>query len=1131
MTDAAAPDRPAADAAPSPPRSLRLGARPSLQDGAGVPQPLPARDAALLAWLALEGPTPRARLAGLLWPEHGHDAALNLLRQRLFKLKRKLGDGVVEGRDTLALGAGVAHDGAESPVLLADVSPEWGDAYAAWLDERRAQRRAVVRDALVARIERAEEAQDWPAARRDLDALLALEPLSEDAHRRVVRHHYLAGDRAAALLAFDRLEQVLKDEVGTAPSAPTLALLETVMAGGRVAAARDRRVPAALLRPPRLVGREAEWPAVAAALAAGSVVWIQGEAGVGKSRLLEELIALREGAVGVASRPGDAAVPYALLARLLRAVGERRSDGVAIGHGATPEVGAWLPAARAADDDGAPAVSDGASAAARQRAIVRAATAALAQAAVDGLATVALDDLQFADAATLELLPLLTDAQVLPGLAWIVAQRPDDGAASPLAAAQATLLDAHRLMPLQLEPLGAGALEALVSSMALDSVDAPSLARQLHRHTGGNALFALETLRQAWVEGRIDGRVASLPRPVSVGRLIERRLGRLSTGAVRLARCAAVAGQDFSIELATGVLGVPVLDLADAWSELESGQVLRDGAFAHDLVYEAVRASVPSPIARHLHGQIAAYLDARGVDAGRLAAHWLAADRPGPAAAALRRAAEAAQHAGRVLDAADGFGHAARAYEQAGDADGRFDASLERARVLTAFEFGAAATAAVEALPALAVGEGRALQAVAMRLHLAEMHYDAAFVLREAPAVIASARRLGDATVETHVVVMLANALSNQRRAAEAVALLEPHVARLDGSPDASLSLATRFELCLALAFALDYDGRLRDATAAHDRVLALPGLAARADLRWQAVANRGATEAKRGHLAVAAAAIEESLAIARRSGAVPPARAMQTQVTLSRHLRDTGRYAEALALLEEAHAAHADEARPGELASVEHALAPLYQHLGQPERADALLRVERDGLTPGERTMRWLHRADVTRQLGGDGRPAWQQAQRVVGDPNDIYQRLCQLFATWLLPADEGEAQAASLAVWASSRERFGLALAAHARAAACGLAQGAASRALPHVEAAVALAREFQPVLFYGPEAWLVAARVHAALGQADASATAARTGRDWVMRAHDGHVPAAFRLSFLQRNAVNRELVALAAVHPMR
>src|SRR6185295_4767109 len=58
----------------------------------GSSSALAPRDAALLAWLALEGPTPRAQLAELLWPLSDPVAARNTLRQRLFHLKRHCGE-------------------------------------------------------------------------------------------------------------------------------------------------------------------------------------------------------------------------------------------------------------------------------------------------------------------------------------------------------------------------------------------------------------------------------------------------------------------------------------------------------------------------------------------------------------------------------------------------------------------------------------------------------------------------------------------------------------------------------------------------------------------------------------------------------------------------------------------------------------------------------------------------------------------------------------------------------------------------------------------------------------------------------------------------------------------------------
>ena len=51
----------------------------------------------LLTWLALEGPTRRERLAGLLWPDSPADSARNALRQRLFRLRKQCGTDLVSG--------------------------------------------------------------------------------------------------------------------------------------------------------------------------------------------------------------------------------------------------------------------------------------------------------------------------------------------------------------------------------------------------------------------------------------------------------------------------------------------------------------------------------------------------------------------------------------------------------------------------------------------------------------------------------------------------------------------------------------------------------------------------------------------------------------------------------------------------------------------------------------------------------------------------------------------------------------------------------------------------------------------------------------------------------------------------
>src|SRR6185295_18141287 len=127
--------RPAADAMHL---ELTRDARDLHADGTGG-SALAPRDAVLLAWLALEGPTPRARLAELLWPDSDPEAARNTLRQRLFRLKKHCGE-LVSGGTVLRLADTVAHDLADSGSVLGELRFPDAPALDAWLREQRERR-------------------------------------------------------------------------------------------------------------------------------------------------------------------------------------------------------------------------------------------------------------------------------------------------------------------------------------------------------------------------------------------------------------------------------------------------------------------------------------------------------------------------------------------------------------------------------------------------------------------------------------------------------------------------------------------------------------------------------------------------------------------------------------------------------------------------------------------------------------------------------------------------------------------------------------------------------------------------------------------------------------------------------
>ena len=163
---------------------LSQSASARLPDGTEVT--LTDLDAALLAWLALEGPTARNRLAALLWPGSSAEAAGNSLRQRLFRLKRQCGMAPVVGTGVLALAEGVNHDLLDAGDVLGGVQMEFGPEFADWLRRQRSRRTDRLRQSLTELADMAEQARDFGDAMQHAQELLALEPLSEAAHRRVI---------------------------------------------------------------------------------------------------------------------------------------------------------------------------------------------------------------------------------------------------------------------------------------------------------------------------------------------------------------------------------------------------------------------------------------------------------------------------------------------------------------------------------------------------------------------------------------------------------------------------------------------------------------------------------------------------------------------------------------------------------------------------------------------------------------------------------------------------------------------------------------------------------------------------------------------------------------------------------
>lgn len=1072
---------------------------------------LSPNDAAWLACAALMPGVTGAQAAAFVWPGAGQRGALNNLNQRIHRLRKATDARLVETGTRFVLAADLVPDA--DPLDTPDaVAPEAGADFAdwlagcdyfgqpelaAWVERVRQSRRSRWREALARRGAAAEQAGDFALALRCAKCLAVLEPLSEHAHRRLMRLHHLRGDRAAAVAAFEHCERVLEDELGLKPDAETRALLATVERGGAVAAGAARPVPVALLRPPRTVGRAVQAEALADAHALAQIAVLVGEAGIGKTRLLQDLIAAHPQAVYVQARPGDASVPYGALGRLLRAVAARSP--------AAPPPAALAPIAPEwAEGAGSP---DAAAAPRLQSVLARWLAAAL-----PAPPTVVVDDLHFADRASIEMLRGLVDAEALAAVCWAFAHRPPAAGGEDAALLHA-LADAPQARWIALPPLDEAGLAELLDSLALPGISPAAAAPVLARHAGGNPLYVLETLRALPPDA---GSVSALPRPAHIEQLIERRLQRLSPPALALARVAAIAAPDFSIELAEHVLAAPALALADAWRELEDAGVLRADAFAHDLVHEAMRRATPLPVAVRAHELVARFLDAHGAEPARVATHFERGGRPEQAGAAWCAAADRAHAAGRPADEAALMERAAAQFAAAG-AHERWFAAQERAGALHAgLGQAAAARHAAFALQQHARSDAEHIAALGALMDAQALAKDDAQSLATAQQLIEAARAAGDEHAELRGWRGMAAAHAFEGRYEQALAVHDARAGWLRAQPPRADVLSWAVDR----AYILERIGRAEEAAAAYADVARRAIEHGHPVIAYEALSNQVMSTFRLG---LTGRALE--LAVAAERLATTHDGALQTnaidQATRGAIERDAGLFADAVPRLESAAAAAHAEGAGGWLPSIHDALAATFARLGQHHRAHRLLVEPHDAAQAADRIGRLIQRAHARRL--DPARSGGTLAAALKAELAGELPARGRLLVLLELAAerDPGDAALAEMIDLAARHGGPGYRVHARLRRLDVWRRRGADDARL-HPEASEVLAElhERDAWGLYRPEALQICA---AALRPFDVEAARAATAeaRRWIEAALH-RVPAPFRESFLQRNAVNLQVL---------
>ncbi len=645
----------------------------------------------LLAHLALQRDTrqPRERLAFLFWPDSEESQARTNLRQALHHLRRALPESArfleseartvrwrADARFSLdvaefeqlvsraeeAREAGETND--ERALLEGAVALYAGDLVPDCYDDWAVPERERLRQAFLGAVERLAELLELdrdhrgaiPWARRLLDH----DPLNEGSCQRLMRLYALSGDRAGALRVYHGCATALARELGVEASAVTREAYERLLEPDAAPLPKETGRPATGAS--ALVGRAPEWEVLRrawrrAADGESLLALIEGEAGIGKSRLCEEFRDQvgRQGFATAGSRCYSAAggLAYAPIVELLRsqAIAPRLRR---LGAPWLAELARLLPELLAERPElpRLPPLTDDWQ---RARLLDALSHAVLAERRP---LLLAIDDLQWCDGETLGWLHyVLRSRPRAPLLVLATARSEELGPEHPAHSLLLATRAGGQAVELELAPLDRADTAALARNVSGREVG-DERQELVYRETEGNPLFVVEWVRAGLVDedpaaraGRKAGEGRELP--PRVHSVIETRLAQLSPAGQELASLAATVGRAFTFDVLARASSRSEEQLVEALDELWERRIVRERGvdaydFGHDKLRDAAYLRAGPARRRMLHRRVAQALerlhatDLDGVSS-ELAAHYARAGWTERAIGFYARSAEVAQ--------------------------------------------------------------------------------------------------------------------------------------------------------------------------------------------------------------------------------------------------------------------------------------------------------------------------------------------------------------------------------------------------------------------------------------------------------------------------------------------------------
>jgi predicted ATPase/DNA-binding SARP family transcriptional activator/biotin operon repressor len=776
-----------------------------------LPPPSPALPRSLLAYLVFHHSraVPRDRLVGLFWPERPDARARRALSQALWQVRTALGPAanrLTAEQDAVSFSLfpgdrlDVAEferlaDGPDLQSLVAAVDLHRADflegIYDDWALLERERLRECYLGVLGRLIALYKQQGSYEQALVYAQRLAAADPLREEVHRELMQLYHLLGRSQAALEQFAVLRAVLDAEIGLAPSHTTVALSQEIARD--LAAALDEATPPHLpVAPPPppllrdlahlpLVGRVGERGVLLDALQGvvqgqGGVALVEGDAGVGKTRLVGEIVAdarWRGFQVGqgkaehlAASPPYqllcDALVPLLTPLRIAQLAESVEPLWFSVVASVCPVVADRLP--------DLPPLASLEPHEEQQRLWEGVARCLSGLAAIAPLVLI-LEDVHWADEATLgALVHLAPRVGKMRAFVILTARTAEDRERESVWQALESVDRASPLLRLRLEPFVPAETAALVTrALGVSAGDASvvAFAERLQDGTGGNALFLVESLKSLVEQGVLvlssggDGWCLPtadepLPTPPSVQGLISRRLARLDALLRDVLELAAVLGEDADFPVLSRAGALASVGLPAALEALrQRGLLIESEAgyrFEHDRVRQVAYEAIEPEYRQRLHHKAGLVLEEmRPGQIESLAYHFDRAEVWDKAAIYGHQAGDRARAAYANDRAVAYYTQALKATQRLPGSTGlQFDLYLAREATLDLQGERAAQAGDLQALQTLSeqLGSARQAEVALRRANYAEAIGDYPAAIAAVQFAIDLARAAGDVTQE-----------------------------------------------------------------------------------------------------------------------------------------------------------------------------------------------------------------------------------------------------------------------------------------------------------------------------------------------------------------------------------------------